>query len=150
MSRCKILHTFSSVQDFAPDSGILAPTLIYFDANIDIATRWQEKKKMKELARIREKVNAVECAVLVDCVRIGTDISQGDGFVHYMVTARAKSGRYITWRAIDRKENGTSDLVLCGGRYDIVGIQNAVADMYDRARDALAGAHWEDMPQEAI
>ena len=101
------------------------------------------------IARIREKVNSVDCAVLVDCVRIGTDISQGDGFDHYMVTALARSGRYITWRAINRRENGESVIVLDGGRYDYDHIADALCDMYDRARAALASAHWENIRQEA-
>lgn len=102
------------------------------------------------IERICDKVNAVNGAVLVDCIHIGRDVSQGDGFDHYVVTARDQAGRYITWRAINRRENGGSDLVLDGGRYDIDGIQNALCDMYDRARSALETAHWELIPKEGI
>lgn len=102
------------------------------------------------MTRIREKVNSVNCAELVDIIRIGRDISQGDGFDHYMVTARDQSERYITWRVIDRRENGASDLVLDGGRYDFDTIDGALYDMYDRARSALASAHWKPIPQEVF
>ena len=102
------------------------------------------------IGEIREKVNSVDCAVLVDCIRIGTDMSQGDGFTHYMVTALARSGRYITWRALYRRENGGFDLVRAGGRYDFESIESALCDMYDRARSALESAHWENVRQEGI
>lgn len=102
------------------------------------------------IGRIREKVNDVDGAVLVDCIRIGTDISQGDGFDHYMVTAIARTGRYITWRAINRRENGDSVLVLDGGRYDFDSLTDALCDMYTRARSALESAHWENIRTEAI
>ncbi len=100
------------------------------------------------IEKIREKVNDVKGAVLVDCVRIGTDMSQGDGFTHYMVTARGQMGNYITWRAIDRNEDGESFIVLDGGRYYFDTLESALCDMVDRARWALANGRWVNVLAE--
>lgn len=134
----------------APDDRILHQPL-YTLTVIEILPQDGRKTKMQTniIARISEKVSTVGDRVLVECVHIGTDMGQGDGFTHYFVVARAPNGLYNTWRAIDRRENGKSEIVLASGNYDFPDRASAQRDMYDRANSAIYNFGW-GFPEESL